>query len=377
MHMSMMRGSHATEIAKDDCSSTVVSGNQHRRESSPRGGSANRARTHRVARRRRVPGSPPRARTSVVASPETSTRTADRFAHSSIRPKGFFSRPESRTRRAMMRPGGENALAVRNAKSARAHKTHSLDAKEREVTFLRREVERVTAERDALQLSGNGDKAYIRRLEHKLTSSGRRAPPSGARSYARAWRSSRKSWRARRVTRRNTRSSSTPRRGTKPAWRTRSSCARRICHQKPARTFPRGCSTPSPRGARSPSASPCSSRRSRTRWSAPCARSSRCASAWSARRRAKGCRPGRGGGGGKRRRRRRARRRRAVTPSAWWRGRTPSRRAPLRWRMRPWRTPRRSVLSSGASASAVRRSAAPWTRLRRRPRATWSACARR
>ena len=72
----------------------------------------------------------------------------------------------------MMRPGGENALAVRNAKSARAHKTHSLDAKEREVTFLRREVERVTAERDALQLSGNGDKAYIRRLEHKLTSSG-------------------------------------------------------------------------------------------------------------------------------------------------------------------------------------------------------------
>ena len=72
----------------------------------------------------------------------------------------------------MMRPGGENALAVRNAKSARAHKTHSLDAKEREVTFLRREVERVTAERDALQLSGNGDKAYIRRLEHKMTSSG-------------------------------------------------------------------------------------------------------------------------------------------------------------------------------------------------------------
>ena len=72
----------------------------------------------------------------------------------------------------MMRPGGENALAVRNAKSARAHKTHSLDAKEREVTFLRREVERVTAERDALQLSSNGDKAYIRRLEHKMTSSG-------------------------------------------------------------------------------------------------------------------------------------------------------------------------------------------------------------
>ena len=72
----------------------------------------------------------------------------------------------------MMRPGGENALAVRNAKSARAHKTHTLDAKEREITFLRREVERVTAERDALRLSGDGDKAYIRRLEHKMTSSG-------------------------------------------------------------------------------------------------------------------------------------------------------------------------------------------------------------
>jgi chromosome segregation ATPase len=72
----------------------------------------------------------------------------------------------------MMRPRGENALAVRDAKSARAHKTHSLEAKEREVTFLRREVERVTAERDALQLSSNGDKAYIRRLEHKMTSSG-------------------------------------------------------------------------------------------------------------------------------------------------------------------------------------------------------------
>ena len=72
----------------------------------------------------------------------------------------------------MMRPRGENALAVRDTKSARAHKTHSLEAKEREVTFLRREVERVTAERDALQLSSNGDKAYIRRLEHKMTSSG-------------------------------------------------------------------------------------------------------------------------------------------------------------------------------------------------------------
>ena len=47
-----------------------------------------------------------------------------------------------------------------------------MDAKEREVTFLRREVERVTAERDALQLSSQGDKAYIRRLEHKMTVSG-------------------------------------------------------------------------------------------------------------------------------------------------------------------------------------------------------------
>ena len=72
----------------------------------------------------------------------------------------------------MMRPGGENALAVRNAKATRAHEMRALDAKEREVTFLRREVERVTAERDALRLSGEGDKAYIRRLEHKMTSSG-------------------------------------------------------------------------------------------------------------------------------------------------------------------------------------------------------------
>ena len=73
----------------------------------------------------------------------------------------------------MFRPGGEpNALAVHNAKTNRMHKSNSLDAKEREVTFLRREVERVTAERDALQLAGKGDKAYIRRLEHKMTVSG-------------------------------------------------------------------------------------------------------------------------------------------------------------------------------------------------------------
>ena len=77
----------------------------------------------------------------------------------------------------MMRPHGEpartrDALAVRNAAQARFHKTSTLDAKEREATFLRREVERVTGERDALTLVANGDKAYIRRLEHKMASSG-------------------------------------------------------------------------------------------------------------------------------------------------------------------------------------------------------------
>jgi predicted nucleic acid-binding Zn-ribbon protein len=64
-----------------------------------------------------------------------------------------------------------------------AHDTHTthhqkrktqatLDAKERETNFLRREVERVTGERDALHASVSGDKAYIRRLEHKLAAGG-------------------------------------------------------------------------------------------------------------------------------------------------------------------------------------------------------------
>ena len=57
-------------------------------------------------------------------------------------------------------------------KAERRKAQSSLEAKHRETNFLRREVERVTAERDALQASVSGDRAYIRRLERKMTAGG-------------------------------------------------------------------------------------------------------------------------------------------------------------------------------------------------------------
>ena len=50
--------------------------------------------------------------------------------------------------------------------------TRALEAKAREANFLRREVERVVAERDAMVASVSADRAYIRRLEHKMTAGG-------------------------------------------------------------------------------------------------------------------------------------------------------------------------------------------------------------
>ena len=57
-------------------------------------------------------------------------------------------------------------------KAERRKAQSSLEAKHRETNFLRREVERFTAERDALQASVSGDRAYIRRLERKMTAGG-------------------------------------------------------------------------------------------------------------------------------------------------------------------------------------------------------------
>lgn len=47
-----------------------------------------------------------------------------------------------------------------------------MQSKERENNFLRREVERVTAERNSLEAALQSEKAYVRRLEHKMTAGG-------------------------------------------------------------------------------------------------------------------------------------------------------------------------------------------------------------
>ena len=64
-----------------------------------------------------------------------------------------------------------------------------MQSKERENNFLRREVERVTAERNSLEAALQSEKAYVRRLEHKMTAGGpdtaaQHAPPPLADHYA-------------------------------------------------------------------------------------------------------------------------------------------------------------------------------------------------
>ena len=64
--------------------------------------------------------------------------------------------------------GTPNPLPI--PQKLKAQKT--LQSKERENNFLRREVERVTAERNSLEAALQSEKAYVRRLEHKMTAGG-------------------------------------------------------------------------------------------------------------------------------------------------------------------------------------------------------------
>jgi chromosome segregation ATPase len=82
---------------------------------------------------------------------------------------GRMTSPTAEAREAEVSRSSAQLMAVKNEK-LRAQKT--LQSKERENNFLRREVERVTAERNSLDAALQSEKAYIRRLEHKMTAGG-------------------------------------------------------------------------------------------------------------------------------------------------------------------------------------------------------------